>query len=700
MVAVPADGWHEALTVPPVSGTVLVVSLAEDTARKIETSLRNAGHPLRVRWVQALDALEDSLRNNPPDLVIADRDVPAASRDRVLDACKRLQPELPVVLLGRQPSLDATLAALAAGAEDLVGCEDPTQLKHLERVVAREIARHNASRSLRQARSRLADFEARHEKLTDSTGDAVASIQEGIVVRANVALGKLLGHDDPAQLAGHPLIDLVAAEQQAEIKERLRGVLKGRHLGERLELRLAGRNGVAVVKAQMILGSQDGEQVIELLIRAADQVREPAPAATPAAHALDGRAAFREALATPVASGMTRAALLLRIDDLAGLEDRVGHVDAEALIGLGSAAIAARLSTGDRMFAFSIDERALIVERPELTSIERLAETLRRELREDIFSLDDREAQLTLTIALFQPGPADLVDTVIKQLVSEARSASAKDGNRVVIVGSTTRTAQAEREEARIAALTRRALVEDRMKLAWQSIASLEGDTRNHYDLLVRMTDETGREWTASEFLPAAQKFNLMRSIDRWVVASALDLIARRTRPADAATLFVKISEDTVRDAEAFVVWLRELLGSRKLKRDEIVFEAQELVLQNHIRKARALTRELVDMGAGFAIEHFGVGPSSAQMLDYIPAQFLKFHASFTQTFGDRTTIARLSELVEAAKQHKMKTIVSHVEDANVMARLWQMGVNYISGYHVQEPEVVLLSEDPMMAKH
>lgn len=699
MVAVPADAWSDALAVSPVSGTLLVVSHAEDTARKIENSLRNAGHPLRVHWVQALDGLEDSLRNNPPDLVLADRDVPAASRDRVLEACKRLQPELPVLLLGRQPALDATLAALAAGAEDLVGCDDPTQLRHLERVVAREIARHTASRSLRQARARLADFESRHEKLTESTGDAVATIQEGIVVRANVALAKLLGHDDPAKLAGHPLIDLIASDQQAEIKDRLRGVLKGRHLGERLELRLAGKVGVVAVKAQMILGSQDGEQVIELLIRAADQLREPSRSAAVAGPA-EGRAAFRAALATPVPDGLTRAALLIHFDDCAGLEERVGHVDAEALIGVGSAAVQARLAAEDRLFGFSIDERALIVERPDLPAIERLAETLRRELREEIFSLNDREAQLTLTIALFQPGPADVVDTVIKQLVNEARSASTKDGNRVVIVGSSTRTAHAEREEARIAALTRRALVEDRMKLAWQSIASLEGDTRNHFDLLVRMTDETGREWTASEFLPAAQKFNLMRSIDRWVVGSALDLIARRTRPSEAATLFVKISEDTVKDAEAFMLWLRELLAGRKLKRDEIVFEAQELVLQNHIRKARALTRELVELGAGFAIEHFGVGPSSTQMLDYIPAQFLKFHASFTQTFGDRATIARLSELVEAAKQHKMKTIVSHVEDANVMARLWQMGVNYISGYHVQEPEVVLLADDPLAVKH
>jgi len=421
----------------------------------------------------------------------------------------------------------------------------------------------------------------------------------------------------------------------------------------------------------------------------------PRPAALPTAAAApaEGRAALRVALAEPLADGEARAALLIRVDDFAGHEARLGHVDAELMVMQAQAAIAARLAPGDQLFGFSVEERAVVAQRTDLAEIERLAETLRRELREEIFTCSDRESQLTVTIALFQPGPADAPDTVIRQLVNEARSASTKDGNRVVIVGSATLTAQQEREEARIAALTRRALVEDRMKLAWQSIASLEGDTRNHVDLLVRMSDETGREWTASEFLPAAQKFNLMRSIDRWVIASALDLIARRTRPQDATTMFVKISEDTIRDSEAFLAWLRELLAGRKMKREEIVFEAQELVLQNHIRRARTLTRELVDMGAGIAIEHFGIGPSSVQMLDYIPAQFLKFDSMFMQSFGDRAVLARLSELVEAAKQRKIRTIVSHVEDANVMARLWQMGVNYISGYHVQEPEVVMIGE-------
>ncbi|HWY23355.1 MAG TPA: EAL domain-containing protein, partial [Nevskia sp.] len=97
---------------------------------------------------------------------------------------------------------------------------------------------------------------------------------------------------------------------------------------------------------------------------------------------------------------------------------------------------------------------------------------------------------------------------------------------------------------------------------------------------------------------------------------------------------------------------------------------------------------------AGLAVEHFGIGANSAQLLDHIPANFIKFHPSFTQKFTEKDTQKRLGELVEAAKQRNLKTIVSHVEDAHVMARLWQMGVNFIQGYHVQEPEVVLLASD------
>jgi multidomain signaling protein FimX len=120
----------------------------------------------------------------------------------------------------------------------------------------------------------------------------------------------------------------------------------------------------------------------------------------------------------------------------------------------------------------------------------------------------------------------------------------------------------------------------------------------------------------------------------------------------------------------------------------------QEAVVQNHIRKARLITRTLIEQGAQIAIEHFGIGSNSAQLIEHIPMHFIKFHHSFTTNFNDKESHRKMTSLMELAKNKQIKVIVSHVEDANVMARLWQMGVNFIQGYHVQEPEVVLLSAD------
>ncbi|GAC1621791.1 MAG: cyclic di-GMP-binding protein FimX [Nevskia sp.] len=691
MVVNPVD---KAVSVVPaadaVSGVLLVVTAAEEIAKRIESHLRNAGHPLRVNWVNNLDDVEDLLRRAPPDLLLADRDVRGVPRDRVLSLCRSLRPDLPVVLIGRQWSIEASVAALAAGAQDLTAYEDLQHLRHLELVVVREFIKHHHLRLLRKTQEKLADFESRHQQLRESTADAVGLVQEGILASANLAFAKLLGFDEPQELAGTPLIDLVDPSQQAKIKERLRAVHRGKQIGELLQLKLVGKTGNVDVNAQLILGAQDGERVIELLIRA---VAPDATAVT--TPALRGRGSFANALGeAPADTRTARSAMLLRIDDFEGLENRIGHADAQEINSQIVAALQNHLAPLDQLFVFSTDEIALIILRPNFEAIEQFGEFLRREIKSQIFTAHDHEAQASLSIAVFPLGAGDTADSVIKQIVAEARRLSAKGGNQLVALGATARANQNDREEARLAAQVKKALDEDRFKLAYQSIASLEGETRSHYDILLRMVDEQGEEHHASEFLPQASKFNLMRGIDRWVVATALDIISRRTNKQEPATLFVKLSEDTLRDADAFIAWLKGMTQARAMKSDEIVFEIQELVLQNHIRKAKLLTQALSEMGASVAIEHFGIGANSAQLLDHIQCGFLKFHASYTQNFGDRESQKQLMELVEVAKQRQIKTIVSHVEDANVMARLWQMGVNFIQGYHIKEPEVVSLTGD------
>jgi PAS domain S-box-containing protein len=673
------------------SGVLLVVTSAEEVAKRIESHLRNAGHPLRVAWITDLEDLQDVLQRNPPDLVLCDDNARRAEPEKVVELVHRLRPDVPVIVISKAHSVDRAVGALAAGAQDFACYADVQHLRHLELVVVREFVKHHHLRDLRLTQQRLADFESRHQQLTEGTADAVAHVQEGIVANANLAFTHLLGYDDPAELSGQPLIDLVASDQQSKIKERLRAVQKGKHNGEPLELVLVGRKGQVHVKAQLILGTQDGESVIELLIRAEGGKGRPG-----SLHgAIRGRGALADALAETVTDGKSvRTVMLLHIDAFDALEQRIGHTDAQEVTSLLAETVHSRLGPQDQSLIFSTDELALLVQRPNYNEAEQFAEFLRKEVSGQIFAARHHEAHISLTITVFPLGGQEAPDQVIRQLADEARRISAKGGNQIVALGATAKANQAEREDARRAAQVKKALEENRLKLAYQSIASLEGESRSHFDVLVRMLDEAGKEQHAAEFLPAAQKFNLMRSIDRWVVARSLSVIAKRAASKEASVLFVKLSEDTLKDNDGFIAWLKEQVQEQPLKSDEIVFEIQEVVIQNHVRKAKSLTQALREMGAGIAVEHFGIGANSAQLLDHIPANFIKFHPSFTQKFNEKDTQKRLNDLVEATKQRNLKTIVCHVEDAHVMARLWQMGVNFIQGYHVQEPEVVLLASD------
>jgi len=688
---------------PPVdknvaSSVVLVVSDSENIAKRIESHLRNAGHPVRCAWVADLEDLEDVLRRGAPDLLLCAEGLPKAPLKEVVDLCGRLCRDLPVLLLAQRYGAEEVLAAHAAGARDLVAYEDLRDLKHLEFVLQREFMHHHHLRQLRTTRARLEDFESRHKQLLAGTNDAVAHIQEGILSHANPAFAGLLGYTQPDELLELPLMDLVCPDQQLKVKEHLKLLNKGKVEGKPLDCCLLKKDGGKVhITAQLTRGTVDGENFVEMLIRA-EATAQPA-AGSPAAGGSQpfGRLAFFDALTAAIngisQQKMPRAALMISVDDFAALEDRIGLRDAEEAMQQLSDWVRTRLAPQDQLFRFSTGELAAIVNRAAASEFEQLGALLIKEVIKQIFNTTGHEAHLTLSITAYPLAGGEQVAAVASELTREARKLSAKGGKQFANLGPTAKNSQTEREEARKAAQLKRAIEENRLKLAYQSIASLEGDTRQHFDVLVRMIDENGKEQHAAEFIAIAEKFGLMRAIDRWVASRALKVLAKR-ESSEASSLFVKISEETLKDAEGYIAWLQEQLKQRPLKPEELVFEFQELHLQNHIRKAKTLTKALRDLGGYIAIEHFGVGSNSAQLLEHVPAQFVKFHPSYTHQFHDKELQKKMATLMEVARQCSAKTIVSHVEDANVMARLWQMGVNYIQGFHVQEPEVVLLSAD------
>jgi EAL domain-containing protein (putative c-di-GMP-specific phosphodiesterase class I) len=231
------------------------------------------------------------------------------------------------------------------------------------------------------------------------------------------------------------------------------------------------------------------------------------------------------------------------------------------------------------------------------------------------------------------------------------------------------------------------ALMENRFRLVQQPIASLVGEDLGMYDVLLRMLDEQGQEVLPSVFMPAAERNDLMKNVDRWVVGAAMSFCAARKPGA----LFVRLSKDTLADP-GLSGWLAENLKKIKIEPARIVFQVREEVAAQQINDAVALHKVLTARGFRFALEGFGMGRDTEQLLNHLKPDFVKIHGALMQGLSaDQDKQARVKAVVELARKCKAITIGERVQDANTMAVLWQLGVEFIQGYFVNAPEEVVL---------
>ena len=657
--------------------------------------MRNAGHPVRCAWATDLEDLEDLLRRAPPDLVLSSDGMATAPARDVLALCTRLAPDVPVLRLVERPfTVMDTVASIKAGGRALVSCCDAQFLLHLELICLRELLSHAQRRELRETRLRLADYEARHQKLMAGTADAMVQVQEGIITRANAAFVALLGHATAAALEGNPLMDYVAQSGQAQAKQFLKLFSQGKLKPDKpLELILRSADGKALtLSAQVAAGDGGEDRLLELLIRSETPVTVPAVAAERMAGEKELLQALNVAIKANV--GMHRALVVLMVDSFASIEQRLGYHDSEEILSQLSALVKQQLNPKETLYQFSTAMLALVISRPSPLDFEKLAETLRSDIATQLFKTASYEAHLAVTVVAYPLGPGDQAIELVNAAVAEVRKLSREGGNRIAVVGKAAEAAQADAEGQRKADQVKKALVENRLKLAYQSIASLEGDDRQHFDVLARMLDEAGHEVQAKDFIPAAEKFGLIVAVDRWVISRALGVLSKRSGAQAQSSLFVRISEQTLKEGDAFYRWFTEQLKSRPLRKEELVFALQESIVETHVGKAKAMCKALKDLNADLTLDYFGAGNNSAQMLEHVPASFVRFHHSFSKDFNNPVLQKKLEGLMKIAKEKGIRTIMGQVEDANAMARLWQLGVNYIQGFHVQAPEAVLLSTD------
>jgi EAL domain-containing protein (putative c-di-GMP-specific phosphodiesterase class I) len=229
--------------------------------------------------------------------------------------------------------------------------------------------------------------------------------------------------------------------------------------------------------------------------------------------------------------------------------------------------------------------------------------------------------------------------------------------------------------------------MENRFRLLQQPIASLLGEDRGMFDVLVRMIDEQGQELLPAEFMAAAERNDLMKNIDRWIIGASMSFCASRK----VQQLFVRLSKDSVRD-KSLLQWLANQLKATRIEPQRIVFQVSEQVATEYLSDTSDLATGLRKAGFLFALEHFGTGRDPARLLAHLPVNYIKVDGTLMQGLSvDQNLQQRVRDFVGQAKIKKVSTIAERVEDANTMAVLWQLGIEFIQGYFVNEPEQVVM---------
>jgi len=396
--------------------------------------------------------------------------------------------------------------------------------------------------------------------------------------------------------------------------------------------------------------------------------------------------ALAQRLSTPAAGGVRHLALI-KIDKFAALEREVGITASEEILIEFSKVLRESLHPKEIIGRMGGVRFLALLERGNERDVDAWSEQLLGRLKKHVTRIKDKAVSVTCTIGLAVVPSAGQLDAAVADAIEACRRGSTRGGNQAVVSDKADADTRVQSYDQVWVKHIKAALMENRFRLVQQPVASLQGEDPSMFDVLVRMIDAQGKEVLPSEFMAAAERNDLMKNIDRWVVGASLSFAAQR-KPG---CLFVRLSRDTVKDA-TFQSWLDNHVRSSRAEPGRLCFQVNETTAATQITQVKELSAALRQRGFRFAIDGFGSGRDSQGLLDNVPLDFVKIDGALVQSLAsDPQLQARTRTLVEAATKRLIQTIAERVEDANTMAVLWQIGVQYIQGYFINQPEEVVL---------
>lgn len=681
---------------------LIIADPSENSAEEIVSELRNAGHATRAQHVANLEQLDALLHGQRWDLMLCRRDDEADYQPEDLIARVRQQElDCATILIENSTDPECLTSGLKAGATDVIldGQDERFLL-----VVQRELSNVTERRKRRHAELAMKESERRNQLLLDSSRSAIAYVHEGMHIYVNRAYVELFGYADQDELAAIPLLDMIAPEHQATFKQKLKD-FDAEASTEPFPISCVRQDGSSIESSMTLtMAAFDGEPCMQVLIRHDEpaastaeiqQIRSQDPST-----GLLNRPFFLERLDQAVEDARRErhsgGLMMLQIDDFAGVREQAGHTGTDAVVREMAQVLSG--TTGDDVILARLgdDTFGVLTHDCGRDDLQKLADDYRAAAEEHLFSANEKTIRLTLSIGMTLIGSRS--ESAQEALTQASRATShvrelKKEGNGSYLFDPAdfkterSNSIDPEDEHAReILNLLSDGIKSNSLVLLFQPIISLHGEEREHYEVYLRLPDGKGNLLTPDDFIHLAEQAGMGGRIDRWIVLQSVRKLAARRGEGRDARLTINLTHNALTD-DSFLPWLKVALKAAKLPREAVVLQFTEIAATTYLKQAKTFSESLSKLECIVGLSRFGGSVNPFGTLRHLEVAYVKLDGALIGDItGDEDSRKKFSAMIKQLEEGGHRPVVPMVSDAQILAQLFQAGVNYVQGNYFAEP--------------
>ncbi|MFV2031305.1 MAG: EAL domain-containing protein [Gammaproteobacteria bacterium] len=678
---------------------LLIVDEGVHEAEKITSSLRAAGMQVRAEFADDSETMSDILANKTLDLVLFSNDLSDFSLKQAHELVRECGHHVALISRAKKPTQELIVQSISAGAQDVVSSDN---LEHLILAIKREAYYLGLWRKAMRLELNFQESEKRCQALLANSKDAVAYVHEGMHIFANEVYMEMFGKADFDELEGTPIIDMVDPTQQNELKNFLRDLGQNKNKSNELTLNLLHSSGEHLnATLEFSKASYDGEPCTQILIRSSADTSELEKQINflhqhDMITGLYNRQYFLDQLKsaiTQAVKGIHQCALIyISIDDFQSVRDLIGISGCDILIGDIAKILEKNVIEGQTLARFGAHSYVIVGAIKNRNKIEEFAAEIPVLVEKRIFEIGDQSVSATCSVAVcfLDENSPDNANDIITRVEKTCDEVQATGGNSASTYIPKEGEMTQEEEDGITVDVIKEALAKNRIKGLYQPIVSIKAEGGERYISSLELTTEAGEVLYREDYMRAAEQTGTAKALDRWMILHAIKKISETRKKSRKIEFFLPLSADSVLDT-SLAQWISETLAKAKVSGEQLVFMINEGHAVNHLKAAKTLFKELKQVKCRFALDEFGTGLNPFQLVRHINPDYIRVNLAYMENLSQNDDNQQsIRELSKQAISMKIRTITPGVEDAAILSVLWTLGVDFVQGNFLQNPEKML----------